>query len=239
MGTTIGFLHTADVHRATFSSLVEQIVPDATSIHEVDESLLADARQRGGVDDELRARIVVRLRAAAAAADVVVCTCSTIGAAAEAARELIDVPLIRVDRPMAERAVALGSRLAVVAAVASTVAPTTALLRDAAARHGVELAITTVLCADAWHLFEAGDTSGYLQAVAAAVDGIAGPVDAVVLAQASMAGAAARCRTGVPVLSSPRLAVEAAALAASTRGAASALGPAHDAQDPKGGSALR
>ena len=236
MSATIGFLHTADVHRATFSSLVEQVLPGAAVVHVVDESLLADARRRGGVDDELRVRIVARLRTAAAASDVVVCTCSTIGADAEAAQRLIDVPVVRVDRPMAERAVALGSRLAVVAALASTLAPTTALLRDVARRHGAELDVTAVLCADAWGFFEAGDTSGYLHAIAAAVDGIVEPVDAVVLAQASMAGAAALCRTGVPVLSSPSLAVEAAAQAASGRDAG-APGPAHGARAPTGGSA--
>ncbi len=67
----------------------------------------------------------------------------------------------------------------------------------------------------AWEAFEAGDTDGYERLVEAAARALAPTVDVVVLAQASMAGAADRLRDlGVPVLTSPgpdvRAALEAA-----------------------------
>jgi hypothetical protein len=207
---TIAFLHTAPSHRATFSALVGEIAPGVDTVHVVDESLLADARARGAVDDELRMRLAARLRDAAQDADVVVCTCSTIGAAAEVLAGAMAVPMIRVDRPMAERAVAAGPRLAVVTALESTIGPTTALLREVARSWGVELELTTRVCAHAWRHFERGDVERYLGAVATTVDALGGGLDAVVLAQASMAEAADLCRAEVPVLSSPRPAVEAA-----------------------------
>jgi len=208
---TIGFLHTAGVHRATFAALVAEIVPGARTVHVVDETLLADARTRGEVDDELRIRLLTRLREAARDADVVVCTCSTISGAAEAVANQLTVPVIRVDRPMAEHAVACGTRIAVVAALASAVAPTMALLQEVADHRGVSVRLVGYSCTDAWVLFEQGDNEKYLRAVASVVDSLPGPVDAIVLAQASMAMAAEVCRTDVAVLSSPRLAVAHAA----------------------------
>jgi glutamate racemase len=179
-------------------------------VHVVDESLLEDARARGELDDELRTRLVARMGDAALGSDVVVCTCSTISAAAEALAGAMAVPMIRIDRPMAERAVAAGPRLAVVAALQSTIGPTTALLREVAHRRGAELELTTRVCAHAWEHFERADVEGYLRSVATTVAALGGPLDAVVLAQASMAGAADLCSADVLVLSSPRLAVESA-----------------------------
>ena len=206
--STIGFLHTADVHRATFTALVGELAPGAGTVHVVDRSLLADAREQGTIDDALRARLLTGLREVANNSDVVVCTCSTISGEAEAVANLLDVPIIRVDRPMAEKAVACGSRIAVVAALASTIAPTIALLREVADSQGGALRLSEYVCGEAWTHFEASETDRYLQSIVSTIDAIPGPVDVIVLAQASMASAAGRCRSDVPVLSSPRLAVE-------------------------------
>jgi hypothetical protein len=112
---------------------------------------------------------------------------------------------------MAERAVALGRRVLIVACLPSTLAPTTALLRECAAVADRAIEIETMLLPSAWRLFEAGDEPTYHRAIAASV--LDGPrmVDAVVLAQATMAPAAALLTEfPVPVLSSPRLGLEAA-----------------------------
>lgn len=208
MAATVGFLHTASVHEATFTGLVDDLAPGTATLHIVDESLLADTRARGGVDDLVRTRLVGHLRELAAGADVVVCTCSTISGAAEILEDRVAVPVVRIDRPMAEVAVGIGPDLAVVAALASTLGPTTELLASVASAAGVALRVTEYPCADAWDQFERGDQRGYLDAIAARIDSVSDPVDAIVLAQASMAGAAERCRRDIPVLSSPRLAVE-------------------------------
>jgi Asp/Glu/hydantoin racemase len=233
--TTIGFLHTADVHVATFGALLAELAPGWGELHEVDERLLADARAGIDVSDRLAARLGAL---AAAGADVIVCTCSTLGELAEqvalplrpSGRGLRPgaVPVLRVDRPMAQAAVARaaagqaaqagggqaasdqagagrGGRIAVVAAVAATLPPTVALLRACAG--GAEVEIVAAPCLDAWSLFEAGDQRGYLDRIAAHVRTL--DADVIVLAQASMAAAGDLLGDlGVPVLSSPRTAVE-------------------------------
>ena len=214
----IGFLHTSDVHVPSFGALMRELAPDVADIHVVDEDLLTRARRRG-VDADLRARLLHRLHdLIRRQADLVVCTCSTLGGHAEEMSPQAGVPVLRVDRPMAEAAVAAGGRVAVVAAVESTLAPTRRLLDDCAAEAGSSAVVVDAPCLDAWALFEAGDEEGYLRRIAEHVRAVAsgGNVDVVVLAQASMAPAIARLSDlTVPVLSSPRPAVlRAAALAA-------------------------
>jgi hypothetical protein len=199
--TTIGFLHTAGVHVATFRGLFAELAPPGLDDrHLVDESLLADARRTGSAPG-LPARLD---ELAAAGADLIVCTCSTIGADAETAG--LSVPVMRLDRPMAEAAVAAGDRITVVATVESTLEPTLALLRGAAERAGRRVTLVASPCLGAWRHFEAGDIAAYDEEIAVHVRAIAADADVIVLAQAGMAGAAALL-PGLPVLTSPRAAV--------------------------------
>jgi hypothetical protein len=197
------------VHVATFDALVAEVAPSSSVLSTVDESVLELARSAGADDSAVFAgveRSVVDL--VARGADVVVCTCSTIGVVAEAVGARRGAAVLRVDRPMAELAVATGRRIAVVAAVESTVGPTLALLDEVARRSGREIGVTVHEIDGAWQLFEAGDQEGYVSRVTDALPAIASSVDVIVLAQASMAAAADGADVGVPVLASPRTAVE-------------------------------
>jgi hypothetical protein len=208
--STYGFLHTAAVHVEVFTALLDEIAPDDRAVHVVDETLLTDARRRGGVDDDLRRRITTGIAGLTAdGATPVVCTCSTIGAAAEEIGRSTGVAVVRVDRPMARLAVTSGHRLVIVAALDSTLGPTRALLLEEAAAAGRPVTITDAPCPGAWIHFEAGDLDGYLAAVAAHVDGLDGDFDVIVLAQASMAPVEHRVHRSAVVVSSPRPAVTA------------------------------
>ncbi|GAA2487249.1 aspartate/glutamate racemase family protein [Winogradskya humida] len=197
----IGFLHTAPVHVDTFERLLGELGPGVASVHVVDESLLADSA-RPGVDDRLLARLH---EVADAGAKLIVCTCSTLSGRAEQLGDAVGVPVLRVDRPMADAAVAAGPRIGVVFAVESTLAPTRELLD----RPGVE--IVEAPCLAAWSLFQANDLDGYARSVAACARAL--DVDVIVLAQASMAPAEILLADlGKPVLTSPRAAVREALL---------------------------
>jgi aspartate/glutamate racemase len=208
--STIGFVHTAEVHRATFDALVEDLSPSTTCRHVVDVSLLADAQSGEGVVVDLRERLMAAMHIAAEGADVLVCTCSTLGAAAEALADQVAVPVIRIDRPMARRAVELGTRVAVLATLHSTLTPTVDLIREVAAEVGAFVEVSVHLVDGAWSLFACGEVEASLDLVAQVVERCADAPEVIVLAQASMAPVTDRVSTTVPVLSSPRLAVEAA-----------------------------
>ncbi|MEA2155336.1 MAG: hypothetical protein QOE11_1476 [Solirubrobacteraceae bacterium] len=206
---TVGFLHTSPVHVPAFRALLSDLAPGMRDVHLVDEDLLADAR-RDGLGPGLRVRLLGRLQELAGhEPSVVVCTCSTLGGDAERLAERLQTAVLRIDRPMAERAVALGGRVALVAAVQSTLGPTRELFDECAAGSERAVALVDAPCLDAWALFEGGDHAGYHERVARHVRGLAGEVDVVVLAQATMAPAAALLEDlAIPLLTSPRLAVQ-------------------------------
>lgn len=211
-------LHTAPANVAAFSLLLAELAPGVPVRHVLAADLLDDARA-DGITPELRGRVAEQVRRASdGGASVVLCTCSTIGDCAETSLVPAGVTVLRVDRAMAERAVATGPRIGVAAALESTLGPTEALLRQVAAEAGTPVELTRILCTEAWPLFEAGDRAGFHAAVATSVRAGAAGCDVVVLAQASMAGAADRLDDlPIPVLSSPRLGLEAALARLGTR----------------------
>lgn len=205
--TVLGFLHTAAQHVATFDGLLERY-PGHRAVHLVDEALLDLARTGGAesVEADLERRLGELVEQGA---DVVICTCSTLGAAAEQVLGGGAVDVVRVDRPMARQAVR-AQRIGVVVALESTVAPTVALLEQEAGRLNRSPSIEVVHATQAWSRWVEGDVEGYLEAVAARARSLALRVDVIVLAQASMAPAAKRLgETGTRVLSSPASAVAA------------------------------
>jgi Asp/Glu/hydantoin racemase len=206
--TTLGFLHTSSVHVPTFQALLADVAPGMTDLHLVDEDLLADVRS-GGLDASIEARLLGRLQELAEhAPSIIVCTCSTLSGLAETLADQVGIPVLRVDRPMAESAVAHGGRIAVVAAVDSTLGPTRELFEECAAGCRSAVVVVDAPCLDAWVLFEGGDHAGFYERVARHVRDLCDDFDIVVLAQASMAPATALLHDlTVPVLSSPRLAV--------------------------------
>jgi hypothetical protein len=205
----IAFLHTSPVHVPTFDRLMQELAPTLHVAHSVREDLLADAQQEGVDSPGLIGRVHAALaEAASTGAAVVVCTCSTLGGIAEDSDGLAACRVTRIDRAMADLAARSGPQVLLVAALHSTLGPTAALLQTSARRLGAGLDIDSLVVADAWAHFQAGDHTRYIDTVATAVANAA-PAGTVVLAQASMAPAAERLAVrGISALTSPRLGVE-------------------------------
>lgn len=205
MTNPLVFLHTSPAHIATFDQLLAQLAPDQAVTHLVRVDLLDDAR-RDGLTDAVQADVEeVVLQAKADGGQVVLCTCSTIGGISES------IGGLRVDRPMAAKAVEIGSRIIVAATLGSTIGPTRALVIDSAEKANKPIEIIELVIDGAFAHFEAGDLEGYANTIARRLESAADQGDVIVLAQASMAGAATRCQgVNIPILSSPQLGLEAA-----------------------------
>jgi hypothetical protein len=207
----VGFLHTAQVHEATFEALAREYLPSASTVHRVDPHALELALQDGA--QSVRAVVAAHLaELRAAGCKVVLCTCSTLG---EVAEDLSGggLEVIRIDRPMLRQAVALGPQIGVLVALTSTVEPTTRVLAEEAAKAGAGITVEVSLAEGAWGAFLAGGAGAYHSSIAQAARALAGRSDVVVLAQASMEPAAALLAgVATPVLTSPRSAMEAVAL---------------------------
>ena len=206
----VAFLHTSPVHVETFEQLMRTADSHAKVEHVVDEALLVEAQRAGADDPALVVRVQEAMKGAATrGAAVVVCTCSTIGGAAERTPTDGRFAAARIDRAMADRAVELGPRVLVVAALESTLGPTTALIEESAVALGARVELKHLVVQGAWSHFLGGDRVAYIEAIVAAVSAAAlHTLDVIVLAQASMSPASeALGGLGVEVLSSPRLGV--------------------------------
>ncbi|UWQ37908.1 aspartate/glutamate racemase family protein [Leisingera aquaemixtae] len=192
----LSLLHTAQVHADTF----DRLAPEAELAHLVRPDWLQ--RAQGGIDITLRREITQAIRAADGA---VLCSCTTIGEVAE------EAGAIRIDWPMMQEAARIGGPVLMAYCLQSTAGPSEALLRRAFGARDPDL--TCLELGRHWPLFEAGDSAGFAAAIAGDVCEALAAMDftCVVLAQASMAGAAEllRQQTEVPVLASPEIAVRA------------------------------
>jgi glutamate racemase len=143
-------------------------------------------------------------------AQVILSACSSVGELVAKARQEISIPVVRIDEPMAERAVRLGSRIGVAATLATTLNPTLRLLREKASQAGVKAEFQPVLVEAAYQRLVDGDKKAHDEILSAALLDLSAASDLVVLAQASME----RVLTRFPeserekFLSSPRLGME-------------------------------
>lgn len=215
-------LHTLAAMPATLDPLLRTQAPGVRPYHLVDESLLADTIAHGPLP-RTAARLASHITTAeAAGARAVLVTCSSVGPAAEAARRLVDIPVYRIDEPMAAQAVRGGPRIGVLATLTSTLTPTTDLIRRQAAQAGVDIELTSSVCDGAYQARQAGDGEEHDRLIAAEARRLAADSDVLVLAQASMAAALRAVGgdrvAGVPVLTSPRSGTAQLAAVAGTAG---------------------
>jgi Asp/Glu/hydantoin racemase len=206
-GPRVCVLHTVAALPAVFDPLLRELAPHARPYHVVDESLLADTVAHGPLPRTTARLAAYVTQAEAAGADAVLVTCSSVGPAAEHARGLVGIPVLRVDEPMAAEAVRTGARIAVLATLDSTLAPTADLIRRHAAGTGAAVRLTASTCPGAYAARVAGDAARHDELIAAEARRLAADHDVLVLAQASMAAAVASLPAGavsIPVLSSPR-----------------------------------
>lgn len=214
MSRAVGILHTSFVFVSVdpvFRDLLGEVLPDTKVLDFVDSDLLAAVRRAGGVTPATIQRMCHLAQAAeAAGVDVIFSACSSLGPALDVARQLVDVPVVKVDDAMAEHAVELASTIGVLATVPTTLGPTADLVRAKATAAGREVEVVPRLCEGAFDVLMAGRRDEHDAMVLAAARELAGVVSVIVLAQASMARLAATLSeaVGLPVLSSPRLGVE-------------------------------
>lgn len=211
--TTLALLHTGVFNAPLFTDLCHEAMPDVELFNIVDESLIKNTIAANQVTPQTSRRLVEYLKSAEeAGADAILVTCSSIGPVVEAAQQFINIPVLRVDVPLADLAVATGTRIGVVATIPTTLDPTVALIKRQAALQGKEIEVISTLCEGAFQAVAAGDTATHDRLVTVGIRELMPQADVIVLAQASMARAANAIpenERSVPILSSPQLAVNA------------------------------
>lgn len=209
---TLGLIHTSATLVPVFAELCNKYLPGIKTFNIVDDSLIKNTIA-AGVLTPATARRVVNYAGSAqeAGADFILVTCSSIGAAVEAAGTLTTVPVLRVDQPMADKAVQIGKRIGVIATLSTTLGPTSDLVKRRAAVAGKEISLISRLCEGAFDALMSGDTAMHDEKVGDALKQLSKEVDVIVLAQASMARVVDTLSDEdkkVPILASPPIAME-------------------------------
>ncbi len=210
MTKKLACLHTSAVHIKTFDDLLRKHNTDIELVHLVNEDLLEYHQKLGFVDDKLQTKIELEIAKLAKDSNAILCTCSSIAQAAVGLAPKYNLPILRIDKPMAVKAISLGKRIVVLAALESTLETSLEIVKTTIKENNSDSQVIAKLCQGAWQYFEADDYNKYYQTIADCIDNLAKNADVIVLAQASMAKAKEFCKADIPVLSSPELALQAA-----------------------------
>lgn len=162
--------------------------PDVEIINIMDDSLLSESLPNGGPTKEVIRRMVLYYEAAeATGADVLMCSCTTMGPGTRAARQMINKPLFNIDEPMAKEAVAKGRRLGILATVPTSAPATIALLKMEAEEQKKEIEIKTVINEKAFKYLLAGNMEKHNEIVYQELEKLQNEVDVIALGQISLA----------------------------------------------------
>ena len=209
----IAVLHTSFVFVSVepmINDLLAELVPDAEIIHFVDSDVLATVVRENRISDASAQRMVHLAEAAElAGADLIFSACSSLGPALDVAAQHVGTPIVKIDEAMTARAAADADHIGVLATVPTTLGPTSDLIAKHARILKRQVTITERLSRGAFDILMAGDRARHDDMVVAEAETLAGEVELIVLAQASMSRLADRISeaTGLPVLASPRMGI--------------------------------
>ena len=188
MRKKLTILHTTLATTTTIPAMIRELYPDKFDIvNMLDDSLLNDIKYSGRMSASVIERFIqYACIAKNNGSDALLLACSSLGKAADIARELLDIPLYKIDEPMADQAVESGNNILVLGTVKSTLEPTSDLIRSK--RKSQEQSVTCILIPDVFELYEI-DRERHDQKIAEVIQEHWNTYDVIVLAQASMANA--------------------------------------------------
>lgn len=208
---TIAAIYTGAALVKPLSDLMKETLGDYKIMNILDDSMIADIIEAGGMTKAVKRRLYGYYEiACASGAELILNTCSSIGDAVYGAREFFPIPIIRIDEPMARRAIELTDSIAVLATLPTTLDPTIRLLERCAQEAGKSIRTISALAEGAFPAITAGDVETHDRLIAETAKRVADSCDVILLAQGSMARMEKPLAelTGKTVLSSPRLGVE-------------------------------
>ena len=208
----IGFVHTGVPIGMLLKKMMLESMPDIPNFHIVDDSLIQDLLQAGEFTPSILKRLSAQISMAKeAGADIIMVTCSSIAPGVDFAKKMVDIPVMKIDEPMAEQAVEAANTVGVLATAKTTLVPSVDLINQVAGKKGKSVEVKPKLISEAFDFFLQGDMENHDRLVRTAGIELAQQSDVLVLAQASMSHLAAEIEktSGTPTLTSPSIAVNA------------------------------
>jgi aspartate/glutamate racemase len=204
----IALIHTSPAAIAPLMRFYNDAAPELEITNLLDDGLLRllAAGEQATVERRLAEMLTVAVRTYGAELAMVTCSSVTKGMV-ERLAPLFDLPMLKIDYPMAREAVGAGRRrIGVAATFPPTLIPTSQLISEAAGEAGAAIEIVQEVVPGAYDALLSGDAEAHDALLCAGVERLAAAgVDVIVLAQISMARVLPRLegkKLGVPVLSS-------------------------------------
>jgi Asp/Glu/hydantoin racemase len=205
----IALIHATAVAMAPIREAFEAGWPEANVSHLLDDSLSTDLAAAGALSERMIERFVSLARySAGCGADAILFTCSAFGAAIEAARAAVQVPVLKPNEAMFDEALEAGRKIGLISTFEPSVPSMVRELRDEARRRNIDLSIRSRSVPDALAALQVGNADLHDRLIADAGRDFV-ECDVLMLAQFSMARAAARFDStpGRRLLTSPSSAV--------------------------------
>jgi aspartate/glutamate racemase len=211
MTRTVGLIHAVIPAIQPVREAFAAELPSVRVLNLLDEALLKEAERLGGITPGLVRRMTTLVALhEAAGAELVLFTCNAYSSFVGQVQAQSGLPVLPIDDPMLERALAAGARLGVLATVAAGLEQQRQSIARVAAAAGKQVEVEAVLRPEAFTALNQGDAARHDAILLGELPGLAEKVDVIILAQASMAGLirSVPADLPVPVFSSPGLAVE-------------------------------
>ncbi len=210
---TVAAIYTAISIIEPIKAIFSELMPGHRLVNVYDDSLIPDVIRAGNnVTTDIRRRLLAYCRAVEdMGADVILSTCSSMGDIVGQIQPFVRVPILRIDEPMVRQSLELGTSIALLATVDTTLVPTNRLVRATAEKLGKQVNVVEGLAKGALQALNEGNAALHDDILMQAALAVADEVDVILLAQGSMArmqDLIARA-TGKPVLSSLRSGLQA------------------------------
>lgn len=208
---TVVVVHTGPITIQPLKDQFKRLMPDVRMINIIDDSLLNDVLEAGHLTKEVSKRIYMYMEQAQnMKVDLILNACSSVGEATDTVKNLISVPIIKIDESMANEASEIGTKIGVVATLKTTLDPTVRLIQKKADEKQKQIEVVEKIAEGAFQALLDGNGDKHDQILKDTIEDLMEQVEVVVLAQVSMARLVPSLGdTKVPVLSSPKSGVAA------------------------------
>lgn len=210
MKKTVGLIHSVFVMVDPLKKLFSEIMPEVRLINIVDDSILPEVINNGKITKNIIRRVCNYITILdKQGVDIILSVCTTMSEVMDVGKLMVDTPILKIDEPMAEKALSIGNSFGVVATFQPTLEPSVSFLYKKAAEVNKQVNVKSIFCHGAFDELLDGNKDKHDRIVTEYVNKNSNEVDVIILAQGSMAEIQTLLSNKInkPVLASPELAV--------------------------------
>ena len=209
-GKHVMILGTSSSNHLDIKNAIHALDPTVRVNLLTEDSLIEDVlSNEGPTPGIIRRMTAYAALAQEAGADLILNQCSSVSEVVDLYEKTLDIPVLKIDQPMAEKAVAMGTKIALVTTNTTTVGPSKRLLYRMAEKIGKEIEVIECVVDGAMEVLFKGDVKKHNEMLKGTIIDMDGKCDVIVLAQGSMIAILPEItEVKTPVLTSIPLAAE-------------------------------